>query len=121
MSSGDRYNQGKPGMHLLPMDALMEIAKVFDYGSIKYSSHNWERGLKWDEGIKASLLRHLAQWSTGEYADGESGLPHDIHIAFNAIALVTMRLRGIGEDDRFTNTTVDNRNDDSSTRLQPKT
>lgn len=85
---------------MLPLDALLEITKVYDYGAIKYAPHNWEKGLKWDEGIKASLLRHLAEWSAGKDYDEESGLPHDIHISFNALALVTMRIRDIGEDDR---------------------
>lgn len=97
---GDRKNEGKPGVHLLPLDALVELAKVYDYGTIKYSEHNWERGLAWSKGVEASLLRHLAKWHVGEAVDEESGLPHDLHIAFNALALITFRLRGIGIDDR---------------------
>ena len=99
-SMGDRFNKGKPGVHLIPLDALVELARVYDYGENKYSAHNWEKGLSWDKGIKASLLRHLARWSCGEDYDEESGLPHDVHIAFNALALITMRIRDIGEDDR---------------------
>lgn len=97
---GDRFNEGKPGVHLIPLDALVELAKVYDYGEIKYSAHNWEKGLHWDKGIKASLIRHLARWSCGEDFDEESKLPHDLHIAFNALALITMRIREKGTDDR---------------------
>lgn len=97
---GNRDNKGKPGVHLLPLDALVDIARVYDYGCRKYALHNWEQGLKWSEGTEASLLRHLAAWHGGEDYDPESGLPHDLHIAFNALALVAFRLRGIGIDDR---------------------
>lgn len=97
---GDRHNKGKVGVHLLPMDALTEIAKVYDFGAKKYAPHNWAKGLKWDEGCKASLLRHLSDWSVGVELDEESQLNHDLHIAWNAITLVAMRIRQIGEDDR---------------------
>jgi len=95
-----RYNQGKPGVHLVPLDTLVDLARVYDYGAIKYSPHNWEKGLPWNKGVAASLLRHLAKWQTGEDNDEESGLPHDLHIAFNALALIAYRLRGVGDDDR---------------------
>lgn len=97
---GDRKNAGKPGMHLLPLDALVELSKIYDFGARKYAPHNWEKGLKWDEGTKASLLRHLSAWSSGEDYDSESGLPHDLAIGFNALALITYRIRKIGIDDR---------------------
>lgn len=100
MEMGDRKNKGKEGMHLLPLDALKEISKVYDFGTTKYAPHNWEKGLHWNEGCAASLLRHLSEWSRGRDKDDESGLYHDIHIAFNAIALVAFRIRNIGKDDR---------------------
>jgi len=98
---GKRDNTNKPGVHLVPLDVIVELSRVYDYGCIKYSAHNWEKGLEWDRGIKASLLRHLAKWSNGEDYDDESGLPHDLHIAFNALALIAMRIRNKGVDDRF--------------------
>lgn len=97
---GDRHNKGKPGFHLLPLDALQEICSVYDFGANKYAPWNWAKGLSWSD-TQASLLRHLAAWSIGEERDSESGLPHDVHIAWNAITLVAMRIRGIGKDDRF--------------------
>lgn len=97
----DRYNKGKEGVFMIPGDALLEIAKVYDYGAQKYAKHNWANGLAWDEGIRASLDRHLLKWSTGENVDPESGLHHDIHVAWNAITLVAHRLREIGTDDRY--------------------
>lgn len=97
----NRFNQNKPGTYLIPADALLDIAKVYDFGAIKYGAHNWCSGLEWDKGTSASLERHLLKWRSGEDVDEESGLPHDLHIAWNAITMVAHRLRGIGIDDRF--------------------
>lgn len=100
MSGGLRYNEDKPRMDLLPWDALLELAHHFGIGAKKYAARNWEKGLPWNSGIAASLSRHLAAWSQGEDIDPENGQRHDVAILWNAIALVTYRLRGIGVDDR---------------------
>lgn len=97
--SGFRYNKGKPRMSLLPFDALYELASLFTESTKKYPARNWERGLSWSE-TQDSLLRHMTAWSNREDKDAESGFYHDVHILWNAIVLVTMRLRGIGKDDR---------------------
>jgi hypothetical protein len=97
---GLRYNAEKPPMHLLPWDALMALAEHYGVGAKKYPERNWELGLKWNEGCAASLARHLAAWSSGEDVDPENGSYHDLAILWNAIALVTFRLRETGEDDR---------------------
>lgn len=97
---GKRFNDNKPPMHLLPWDTLLEIAKHYGKGAEKYPSRNWEDGFKWSEGCAASLMRHLAKWQQGEDIDPENGMHHDLAIAWNAIALITFRIRDIGEDDR---------------------
>lgn len=97
--SGFRYNKGKARMSLLPFDALYELASLFTESTKKYPARNWERGLSWSE-TQDSLLRHMTAWSNREDKDAESGFYHDVHILWNAIVLVTMRLRNIGTDDR---------------------
>jgi hypothetical protein len=96
-----RFNEGKVGIHLLPPDVLLEVAKVYDFGAKKYGDHNWCNGLAWDKGTRASLERHLLKWAAGEEVDEESGLPHDLHVAWNALTMVAHRIREIGVDDRF--------------------
>lgn len=86
-------------MSLLPFDALYELASLFTESTKKYPARNWERGLSWSE-TQDSLLRHMTAWSNKDDVDSESGFNHDVHILWNAIVLVTMRLRGIGKDDR---------------------
>ena len=100
-SKGKRYTQGKPAMHLIPMDALVALAEHYGRGAEKYAPRNWENGLKWNEECASSLLRHLAAWSQGEEKDVE-GFYHDVAILWNAMALVTYRLRETGTDDRAT-------------------
>lgn len=102
---GLRYNKDKARMDLLPWDALVEVAHHYRIGAEKYAERNWEKGMKWDEGCAASLARHLAAWSQGEDVDPENGQHHDVAIAWNALALVAYRLRGVGEDDRPNRTT----------------
>lgn len=101
-TQGKRYNEGKPRMDLLPWDALLELAQHFGLSTKKYPSRNWEKGIKWNEGVGASLARHLAAWSSGEDVDpaSEHGAYHDVAILWNAAVMVAYRLRGIGIDDR---------------------
>ena len=95
-----RYHEHKPPMQLLPWDALMALSEHYGAGAKKYPERNWEQGLKWSEGCAASLMRHVAKWQQGEDFDPENGMPHDLAIAWNALALVAFRLRTVGTDDR---------------------
>lgn len=83
-----RYNDGKPDFSLVPMIALEECAKVFDYGRKKYSEWNWLKGQDWSHPY-ASLMRHLSAWQQGEEIDPESGLPHLGHAMCNMVMLST--------------------------------
>lgn len=82
--------------------ALADIAKVSYFGGeVKgYGKGNWKLGMKWSR-VVASLLRHLVRfWLFKEDRDPESGLRHTSLIAWNALALATYFVEGIGEDDR---------------------
>lgn len=104
---GLRYNEGKPRWDLVPMDALQEIVEIYSYGASKYAPRNWEKGMPW-MGCYASLMRHLSDWVRGIDFDGTPGQADETHsgrltmahVAWNAIALLTFQLRGIGLDDR---------------------
>lgn len=106
-NGGLRYNTGKPMMHLIPPDALLELAKVYTractpmegYPEGKYPKRNWERGMNWSK-VTDSLERHLITFKKGEDIDAETGLLHTAQIAWNAMALLTYQLRNIGVDDR---------------------
>lgn len=102
---GLRANAGKLRWSLLPMDAIEYLIRVFEHGAKKYAPRNWERGQAWSTPYD-SLQRHLKAWWLGEdYDTGTpeepgSGLYHLAHVVWNALALLTFQLRGIGEDDR---------------------
>jgi hypothetical protein len=77
-SGGTKYDDGKPGMHLLDNIALREIAKVLDFGAKKYAPNNWRKGIAMSR-LLAAALRHLFAYASGEKTDPESGLSHLAH------------------------------------------
>jgi hypothetical protein len=98
-NGGLRYNEGKPQWDLMPYDALGQLAMVYTRGAQKYAPHNWLRGMDWSKCF-ASMQRHAAAWHAGEDFDKESGQHHMAHVAWNALALLTYQMRGLGVDDR---------------------
>lgn len=99
-NKGDRFNVGKPGTQYLQAAALIEVAKVAEFGAQKYGVDNYRKGLNWSTYV-GSLLRHTFQWYTGEEIDHESGLHHLAHAAWNALAALDALMYGHGTDDRF--------------------
>ncbi len=98
-NGGVRADAGKTEFHLIPCDALGELGRVYTFGAKKYAPRNWERGMLWSRAYN-SLMRHLQAFWSGENRDAESQLYHLAHVAWNAVALLTYQIRGIGEDDR---------------------
>ncbi len=84
--SGARYNTGKTPFRFIPLDALEDAARVFEYGAEKYADWNWAKGMDWSVPYECAL-RHLDAWYRGEDIDAESGLPHIGHIMCNMIML----------------------------------
>lgn len=101
MSQGVKHDQGKIPLDLLSTDALNEMAKVLEYGSKKYSSHNWRNGFKWSR-LYAAALRHLTTWNNPYESslDKETNLSHLSHAAVNIMMLIEHEVRALGEDDR---------------------
>lgn len=96
-----RYNEGKPKLSFLlsAPHAIHGLAKVMEYGSLKYSRDNWLKGLPMTE-VMDSMLRHIVSFNSGEDADPESGLPHVDHILCNALFLSEFFYVNPGTDDR---------------------
>jgi hypothetical protein len=98
---GSRSNKNKLRWSLLAWPALRVVAKVGTMGGMKYDDFNWLKGLSYNETYDC-MLRHADKWFTrGQRFDKESGLHHLGHAAWNALALLTMDLLGLGKDDRF--------------------
>jgi hypothetical protein len=98
-NSGLRFNAGKRRFDLIPPDAMAALADLFTIGAQKYAERNWEKGMKYSNVI-ASLDRHWNDFKAGIERDPETGCLHITHVVWNAMALLTFKLRGIGIDDR---------------------
>lgn len=81
--------------------ALGRVADVSDFGDqSKYSPGSWlewstkEEALAWTEKRMGSLFRHAFQLETdGTGIDHESGVEHLAAVAWNALAILEIRLR----------------------------
>ncbi len=78
----------KPMMHLIETRFKEELAMLLTLGGFKYEFNNWKLAKK-NEVIKYrdALERHMLARDKGEVIDKDTGLPHTIAIAFNAMAL----------------------------------
>jgi len=94
---GLRYNFGKLKFNLIPREWKEGLAHLLTVGSWKYDDRNWEKGMAWDETL-ACLERHLNKWLAGEIYDVETGAHHLIAVAWNALVLFSMQVRGVGHD-----------------------
>lgn len=94
-----RYDNEKDEWHLLPWDTLSYLVRHYMVGAKKYAPRNWEKGMDYSRCFN-SLMRHLTKWWGGEDIDEETGSYHLIAVFWNAGALLTYKIRGIGKDDR---------------------
>lgn len=95
---GVRFNSNKTRFDLIPQSWIRVLAQILTQGAKKYALRNWEKGISWSETL-ASLHRHLDAWISGEKYDPETKCHHLGHVAWNALALMTFELRGIGKPD----------------------
>ena len=95
-----RFSEGKIRYDLMAPWALEQIARVYTYGTIKYSDDNWWKGLKWKKDVFGCILRHVWKWFRGQQNDDESGIHHLAHAAWNCIALMEYERNKVGIDDR---------------------
>lgn len=85
-----KFDAGKTNWHLLPMDALEEIAKVLEFGAGKYDAWNWADGggFKYSRLFNSSM-RHLVAWFwRREDLDSETGISHLAHLGCNVLFLL---------------------------------
>ncbi len=95
-----RYSVGKIRYDLIPSYPIDELAKVYTYGTTKYNSDNWRKGLKWRKDVVGPVFRHLWKWIKGEKIDEESGCHHLAMVLWNICTLIEYERCGVGIDDR---------------------
>jgi hypothetical protein len=88
---GNKQDQGKLRMDLIPPEIEEALAKVLTHGAVKYGDNNWKEGIDYWR-IYGALKRHLIAWRKGELIDaiedGGSGLPHLYHALAELIFLI---------------------------------
>jgi hypothetical protein len=83
---GKRFDQGKIDYHLIPVPFLVEFAKLYTAGAIKYDPENWRKGMSWSRMIRC-VWSHWLQWLCGIKKDPETGVHSCVMAAWNLAAL----------------------------------
>lgn len=73
--------------------ALWEVAKVGSYGAEKYSPNGWLSVPDAEARYLDAKGRHWLKNAMGERVDPDTGLDHLAHEAWNALAVLELRLR----------------------------
>lgn len=100
ISSGTKFDQGKPRMDLISSKALVQLARVLGVGAAKYQPNNWRGGIAYSRLIGA-MLRHIAAFNDGEDVDPESGISHIAHAMCNCMFLLEQLQTRPDLDDRY--------------------
>ena len=79
--------EGKGRMDLLPVRALIEVAKIFEAGAKKYAARNWEKGIPLSRYMDSGL-RHAMKWLRGDRDE-----PHLAMAIWNLMCLQDTQLR----------------------------
>lgn len=98
-----KFDEGKPKLGLIPPEALVEIARVFEFGAAKYGVNNWRvdgDNTSWISTY-SSIQRHLNAWLSGEDNDPESGRPHLAHAATQIFIQMIHQMENPQCDDRY--------------------
>lgn len=98
-AGGLKFDQDKPPLDLLPMEALLQVADVLKDGAKKYGRNNWQKGMRWTR-LLGGALRHLFAWGKGEDTDPETGRSHLAHAACCVLFLMSYQTYQKGDDDR---------------------
>lgn len=81
VTSGRKFDQGKPQYSLIPSKALLEVVKVLTFGAQKYDPENWRRVPDAKTRYFDAAQRHLWQWKDGEINDEGAGGSDCHHLA----------------------------------------
>ncbi len=88
-----KRDQGKPRPSLIPWGGIWAVVEVAESGISKgYVPHSWKDVPDAAARYREALLRHALEYAADpESTDGESGLLHLQHLAWNSLALLALR------------------------------
>lgn len=96
----DAIGSTKLPFHLIPAQALGEVALAFLEGALKYGEANWRatyvKGSIYDDASE----RHKKVWREGESIDPKSGVHPLAHAVANLLILLDAEMNGNLIDDR---------------------
>lgn len=99
-NEGIKFDNGKPDLTDIPLEAMWEMGRAFTFGQKKYSKGNFRNGMLVSRQL-AAAIRHIYQHLDGETIDIESGAMH----LGNALASISMAIYNLKNnpqfDDRF--------------------
>lgn len=95
---------------LIPTGPLLELARLYGNGALKYEDRNWERGYEWGKSY-AALQRHATAFWSGEEYDAHNpdcsvdctthtGAHHMAAVAWHAFVLIEFTKTHPEFDDR---------------------
>lgn len=93
---GAKVDAGKPRMDLVLgsfADALVEVSKVGTFGASKYTDNGWIEVPNGIQRYSDALLRHYFYEKAGQEVDSDSELLHASHLAWNALARLSLILK----------------------------
>jgi dATP/dGTP diphosphohydrolase len=110
-STGGQKGVKPERLDLIPVAPMLEVARLYGQGALKYDDHNWRKGYEWSKSI-ASLERHTLAFKAGQdYDEHEPDCADDCvthtqrhHMAsvvFHALALIEFGETHPDFDDRF--------------------
>lgn len=86
---------GKLRLDLVPQEWIHWLGQLLHFGAEKYDANLWRDNPMEHWRMEASLMRHLDAYRLGEKMDAESGLPHLVAVAWNALALAYYEEKGL--------------------------
>lgn len=91
-----KHDKGKTRAHLVLSDfanALEAVAEVGTFGANIYSESGWLNVPDGEKRYLDALMRHYLEHCKGVELDEESGLKHLAHFAWNALAVLELKVR----------------------------
>jgi hypothetical protein len=73
--------------------ALLAVSAVGTFGAAKYTDNGWVSVPKGQERYDDAQMRHWLKEKAGECIDKDSGLEHQAHEAWNALAKLDLMIR----------------------------
>jgi DNA-directed RNA polymerase subunit RPC12/RpoP len=98
-----KFDSEKLKYSSLPVEAIEEVTKVFNYGAAKYGDLNWlanANQVEWTRYMNAAD-RHWVKFKKNQNFDEESSLYELAHIATNILMLLQYQVLELGIDNRF--------------------